>query len=104
MQQIGFQDLKVKCIIGLLEEERLSEQLLSIDLAVETKDYIDYTELANLVRLMAETGQFLLLETLADETIKALYKKWPSIEEVSITIKKPRALSEAAYAFVRMKR
>lgn len=102
MQQIGFIDLHIHCIIGLNENEREAEQSLFVDLACTTSHYIDYRELAQLVIEEAREGHFFLLETLAAHLVQKMQAKWPEISQVDITIKKPAALPGAAYAFVRL--
>ena len=99
MQHIGFFELQVTCIIGLNDAERINKQLILIDLEIETKDFIDYTALADLCKQIAIEGQFLLLETLAEEIMQQLRTKWSG--SLSLTIKKPAAIPGAAYAFVR---
>ncbi len=102
MQQIGFFELRVDCIIGLNDAERLCKQLLLIDLSVNTEEYVNYAECADICTEIAEKGRFLLLETLGNEIIKALRFRWPNAYKIAVTLKKPQALPSASYAFVRI--
>lgn len=102
MQQIGFSGLKVHCIIGLHDIERTQKQPLIIDLTVDNEEFIDYTELATLSQHLAEVGHYLLLETLAQEIVKAVYQNWPSCQNVTVILKKPQAIPESDFAFVRL--
>lgn len=99
MQQIGFKDLRISCIIGLYSHEREKEQLLFIDLTIDTKEFIDYSAIALLVTAIAQEGRFFLIETLGHEAVKRIREQWPAAEKGRICLKKPEAIPEAAYAF-----
>ncbi|MCX6994930.1 MAG: dihydroneopterin aldolase [Chlamydiae bacterium] len=104
MQQIGFFELQVHCIIGLNDSERNEKQMIIMDLSINTEEYIDYVECASICTRIAEEGHFLLMETLGHEIIKALLLKWPMAGKIALTLKKPLALPNAVYAFVRVEK
>ena len=103
MQLIGFKELQISCIIGLNDEERVCKQLLIIDLEIQAEAFIDYVALSQLVTEVAEKGRFALIETLADECVKALKKRWPEIISLEMCVKKPAAIKTAAYAYTKVR-
>ena len=99
---IGFEKLRVFCVIGVYPEERLTPQEIWIDLKVRaqatsfTGDYlsstVDYAGLAQLCRQIAEKSAFQLLESLASALIKELFRQFPLVFAV-VKIRKPAAIS-----------
>jgi dihydroneopterin aldolase len=108
--RVGIKDLQVLCIIGCLPEERENPQVLLTDLSLElpppSKDAlsetVDYTKVAKLIEDTARQGRFFLLETLASEIAKNLLNQFLQITSLKITIKKPKAIKNAAYSFVEL--
>lgn len=111
---IGFEQLKIQCIVGANDAERVQHQEIVIDVKVKTdftssvtsdsiNDTICYSELADLCQKIAITKRSHLLETLASAMLDAILKM-PHIEWAWIRIKKPSALPEAAFAFVELER
>lgn len=111
---IGFENHRVSCIIGCLEEERKHEKEVLIDLTVgvqvdaainddDIHKAISYVDLANLCTDMAKKHQYHLLETMATSLTEQLLKRFP-LHWVHIKIKKPSALPSADFAFVELRR
>lgn len=109
---IGFEDFNVRCIIGVDNPERLSEQDLFIDLKVETdftrathtdslQETLSYDYLAELCKNIAEEKKHALLETFAYDLIHRIIKDCP-VRWVWVKIKKPGALPNAKFAFVEL--
>ena len=46
MIKIHLKNLRFKCIIGLLECERIKKQKVKINLSLKADEFIDYAELA----------------------------------------------------------
>lgn len=110
--RIGFDHLKIVCIIGDLPEERVQEQEIFIDLKVEIDlsrcartdqlgDTVDYLQLAALCRRVAVEGQFQLIETFAVEVMKELLTLSPVIA-AWVQVKKPGGVKEANYALIEL--
>lgn len=108
--KIGFDDLKVMCVIGDLPHERERQQSLLIDLRVtwdisgcrgsdRLEQTCDYVALQNLCQLVAKEGEFQMIETLALAIIDAIREKYAG-PAVFIRIKKPDALTGAKWAVV----
>jgi dihydroneopterin aldolase len=64
--KIHINDLNFKCIIGILDFERIKKQKVVINLSFEyqfSKDkFIDYAEVSNLLKTTMKKEKFLLLE------------------------------------------
>ncbi len=91
--------LKVSCTIGVSPEEREEEQELAIDLALESdfskcvatdaiEDTINYDEVIDLLRQIALSKPFHLLETFANETLNAIFESFP-VSWIKIVVQKP---------------
>lgn len=109
---IGFENLRIRTIIGVGDEERLKEREIFIDIKVEgnfhrcvgtdhLNDTIDYVQLADFCSELIQRKKYRLIETLAYEVVEALLMK-PSISKVSIRVKKPQALPNADFAIVEL--
>ena len=64
--KIEISDLTFKCIIGILDFERIKKQRVIINISFEydfSKDFfIDYSEISNLIKSVMKKEKFLLLE------------------------------------------
>jgi 7,8-dihydroneopterin aldolase/epimerase/oxygenase len=109
---IGFQDLKVNCIIGINPEERLQEQEIFIDLQVESdfskvsitddlSEAINYVTLSEFCADFAITGKYNMIESLAHDLLQRLQYKF-HLAWIKIIIKKPKALKNASFSFVEL--
>lgn len=107
---IELSGLVVDCIVGVYPRERDRPQPLAVDLALYLdtrpaahggglKATVDYARLSGELRFLLESARFLLLETAADAL--ARYVLAPptgdaphaQVEAVSLTLRKPEALS-----------
>lgn len=106
---IGFEQLKVPCIIGVYDHEKIEQELL-IDLQVETcldsciqsdalEDTLDYDKLAALCLNSARERRFQLIESLANYILEGIFKEF-AVFSAKITIRKPQALKNAKTSFV----
>lgn len=111
IRKVHLKNLKVHCIVGIHNEERMHPQdiFIDIDLDYDYSDCIayedihktlDYSELASLTSKFIFDKKFLLLETLVEETTKQIVHRWPEITYVKIKVKKPAAVPAASYAAI----
>ena len=109
---IGFNGLEIDCIIGIYPEERKVFQKLIIDVEVtldldlkndDIKSTIDYEKMADICRDLAKKGKKKLLESLANDILDILFSTF-SIKKAYLYIKKPLAIKNASYAFVKVAR
>lgn len=105
---IGFENLRLSCIIGVYPEERLVEQNLFVDLRVtiqpikedRIEDTLDYVVLAELCGAVAKQNHQ-LIESFAKEVLNQILKI-DNVEKAWIRVKKPNALLHAQHTFVEM--
>jgi FolB domain-containing protein len=112
--RVGFENLRISCVIGTLNEEREKEQDILVDIKAEVrldaclltdrvKDTLDYTALAALCIRLARENKYHLLESLAGAIIKSAFELF-EIRWVLVKIKKAAAISDANWAFVEMEK
>lgn len=108
---MGFENLKIHCIIGINPEEKNKPQDIYIDLKVQydltrcfksqsIKDTVDYARLADIVRLEAQNRHG-LLEIFARRVLDSIFEEF-DVNWAWIRIKKPQAIPEAQWAFVEL--
>ncbi len=96
---IGFEDLKIDCIIGILPHERKTQQPLYIDMCCILKEgFLDYRECADICQKVSQKNHF-LLEDFAINVFEEIVNL-KKIYFVRIKIKKPQAIQEAKHAYV----
>jgi len=107
-------DLAVDCVIGIHPWEREHAQRLFLDVemafdvrpAAEDDDFtrtVDYDAASQGIERIAVEGQFQLIETLAERVAAWLLETTP-IAAVTVRVKKPQALNQAAWAGVEIHR
>lgn len=107
---IGFEDLLIRCIIGINPDERLVEQEIllnlqykvDVSLVAKTDDLsqaINYSSVAEFCIQFAKKNQYKMLETLAVELTQKLAEQF-KLSWIKILIKKPSALPYASFAYV----
>ena len=94
--KIHINDLSFKCIIGILDFERIKKQKVVIDLSFEyefSKDkFINYAEVSELLKTTMKKEKFLLLED-AILHIENLLTQTYEISNLYIKISKPNILT-----------
>jgi dihydroneopterin aldolase len=95
--KIEISDLTFKCIIGILDFERIKKQRVVINISFEydfSKDlFIDYSEISNLIKSTMKKEKFLLLEDAIlhlENLLNTSYK----ISNLYIKISKPNILKD----------
>lgn len=95
--KIKITDLTFKCIIGILDFERIKKQKVNINISFKylyTKEYfIDYSEVAQIVKDTMKKEKFLLLEDALLVLEGRLYKLY-KIRDLHIKIAKPDILKD----------
>ncbi len=114
MDKIFVKDLRVDCIIGILESERVKTQplLVSMELEKDLKECaktgdldksINYAALSERVKSYIIQRKALLLEELAEELCKLILKEFKP-ESVTIRLNKPEAVADAMATGVQIPR
>lgn len=93
--KIEISNLTFKCIIGILENERIKKQKVVINLSFEynfsNDDFINYATVAELVEKTMKKEKFLLLED-AILHLETLLNNSYNISNLKIKISKPNIL------------
>lgn len=92
---IHIEDLRFKCIIGLLEFERHTPQEVIITLELDydyTDTFINYAELAELIEVHLQEKKYELLETALNELFDTISMQYSIIKRLFIKISKPDIL------------
>ena len=93
--KIEISDLTFKCIIGILDFERIKKQRVIINISFEydfSKDlFIDYSEISNLIKSVMKKEKFLLLEDAILHLENVLNNSY-QISNLYIKISKPNIL------------
>lgn len=110
--KIHIQNLKVECLIGVRDYEKVQPQPLIVHLQCEyesaaalrsdcIKDAVDYSTLASEIKTFLTHHQFALLERLSCALICHLIKNFP-IQNIHLKIEKPKALNNLADVSIEM--
>lgn len=95
MMKIEITDLSFKCIIGILDFERIKKQKVLINVSFEyeySKElFIDYAEVSNLIKTTMKKEKFFLLED-AILYLESLLLNSYKITTLKIKISKPNIL------------
>ncbi len=93
--KIEISDLTFKCIIGILDFERIRKQKIIVNISFEysfSKDlFIDYSEISQLIKTTMKEKKFLLLED-AILHLENLLNNSYKISNLYIKISKPKIL------------
>ena len=87
MYIVFIKELCIETVIGIYDWERKIKQVVCIDLELGTdiskasgsediKDTIDYKAVAKRTKALIQESKFLLVENLAEETIKIIFKEF----------------------------
>ena len=94
---IYIEDLKFQCIIGILDFERTTQQDVIINVTIDynyVDKFINYADVANLIKSLMTEHKFLLLEDALSTLSKKLQKEVKLINSLSIKITKPSILPD----------
>ena len=93
--KVEIKDLIFKCIIGILDFERVKKQKVVINVSFEYKFkkdvFIDYSEISSLIESQMKKKKFLLIEDAIIFLQSKLYKMY-NITNLYIKISKPKIL------------
>lgn len=93
--KVEIKDLSFKCIIGILDFERVKKQKVVVNLSFEYEFkqdfFIDYSEISSFVEKQMKKKKFLLIEDAIIFLQTKLYKLY-KINNLNITISKPTIL------------
>lgn len=114
MDKLSITGLKLTTLIGTLDWEQETPQVLHCDLAFQTNaahiartdhiaEAIDYNAVTQAVQTFVEKNHFQLIETLADKLAQHILEIFPT-GWVQITLHKPGALKQAKDVIISLER
>ncbi|MEA3521553.1 MAG: dihydroneopterin aldolase [Campylobacterota bacterium] len=97
--QIHIEELDFKCIVGLLDFERVTLQRVRVtcklDYTYKKNTFINYAEVAQSITAQMKKEKFELLESALEHLSQYLKYHYPQIEKLYIKITKPDILDNA---------
>ena len=102
MDRIYIRDLRLRCIVGIYDEERRDKQDVNINVTLyadlrkacrsdRIEDTVDYKAVKKRVVAMVEQSSFYLVERLAERVAEIAFET-PGVQRVDVTVDKPGAL------------
>lgn len=115
MGTIELEQIRIRCIVGIHDFERVQEQSVGIDVAMEvdfadaaTTEHIDatvdYSAVARELIDLVVGRRYQLIETMAEESARLVLERFPRVATVGITVHKPAAVPEASDTRVKVVR
>ncbi|KYQ85283.1 dihydroneopterin aldolase [Acinetobacter sp. BIGb0102] len=115
MDAIIIEGLKVDTVIGCFNWERQIIQPLMLDLTIhndlsqaansdELEDTLNYAQICELAAQVIQTAKPKLIEHAAHLVLECLFTTFPSIESITITIRKPAIIAQANAVGIRLER
>ncbi|MGN5763923.1 dihydroneopterin aldolase [Acinetobacter calcoaceticus] len=115
MDAIIIEELKVDTVIGCFNWERQIIQPLMLDLTIhndlsqaahsdELEDTLNYAQICELAAQVIQEAQPKLIEHAAQLVLECLFTTFPSIESISLTIRKPAIIAQANAVGIRLER
>ena len=111
MGTVSIRELRIHCIVGIHDFERVTEQDLFLDIDMDfdfarviasdhIADTVDYTEVATTLTNFIRDEKFQIIETLAHRAGELVLAKWPFIERCRLVVRKPAAVPDSRGAVV----
>ncbi len=94
---IHIENLKFKCILGILDFERVTKQDIIINIKIDykyKKNFINYAQIVKITKKFMIKNEFLLIEDAIKELNLKLIKEFKSIKKMEIKITKPSILPD----------
>ncbi len=96
---IHIEELTFECIIGILDFERTTPQVVVIDVEIEYEYrdelFINYAEVIALLEKEMIQNRYELLETALNQLAQKLHLKYASIKNLNLKIAKPNIIKNA---------
>ncbi len=111
MDKIMIKNARFSCKIGVTEKERRKRQDIFVDAELffnfkkihdSLKNTINYSDVHNSIKKIAEKNEYRLIETLAEDIAKEILSCY-KIKKIIVSVKKPRALASKNVEYVAVK-
>jgi D-erythro-7,8-dihydroneopterin triphosphate epimerase len=114
MDQVHIRDLRLRCIVGIKPEERVTKQDVIVNVTLDCdlarsgrtdrlEDTVNFRKLEARIAALVEESRYQLIERLA-QVIADLCLEDSEVREVMVSVDKPRALRFARSAAVEIHR
>lgn len=105
--------LQVSCILGDLPHERITPQLIQLDIVAQLdpnhsqlsdqlETTVNYVEIADFARKTAILGQFRLVEALAQAICQGALSLWPALSQISVKVTKFSCIPDVQRAGIKV--
>lgn len=112
--KINIEDYKIRCVIGVYPHERKIEQELGLDLEIEydisscvksdhLSDAINYSEIIEVCKKVAQENQFHLIETFGAIVLERIFKEF-NVLYVKVRVNKKGAIPYAKQVSVEVEK
>ena len=112
---IHIAELKIDCVLGLYPQERLAPRRVVVDIELDVEldgvlrtgsidETVDYDEVCDAIRVLAEEGRFRLIEVFAERASALILERWPRVERCRLKVCKPGSVPGASYVAVSVDR
>jgi len=94
---IHIEDLKFRCIIGILDFERETPQDVEVNLTIEynyKNEFINYAEVVEIIKNNMIKSKYLLIEDALNGLKIILLEKFKLIQKLDIKLTKPSILAD----------
>lgn len=91
------ENLSFKTIIGILPDERIYEQMISIngEFSYEySGEYLNYVDIVEFLKTEFQNNQYRLLEEALEDLKAKIQASFPAITHYTLSVKKPEILSD----------
>lgn len=99
---IHIEELSFECIIGILDFERITPQKVIIDAQIDydynSKDFINYADIIELIEKDMQESKYELLETALQQMAQKIKLNYVNIQNLTLKITKPNIISNARVA------
>ncbi len=99
---IHIEELTFKCIIGILDFERVTPQKVIINVEIEynyeENNFINYADVIELIEQQMLEKKYELLETAIEELSQKISEKYSKITKLTLKISKPNIIKNAKVA------
>jgi len=100
--KILIENLSFHTIIGILEEERITHQQVIVDCIIDytycKNHFINYAEVSTYIENTLQNEQFYLIEEALEHLGTTLKNRFPLVDELLLTIRKPTILHNCTVA------
>lgn len=89
---IHIEDLRFKCIIGILDFERTTPQDIIVNMTIQYEhknEFINYADVVEIIKNDLITKKYLLIEDAIEQLSEKIKKNFPLVETLDIKISKP---------------